>query len=195
MYAFLPSDFRLWSGAAVVYPMFLLVLLAVLVIADPGRIDHERPWLRAVTGLMIGSIVLATVVSAVRLIAGILTDASFSTAGQLLIIGAVIWTTNVIAFSLWYWDADAGGAAARASGRSRVARSFVFPEMHVPEISGANWFPRYLDYLALSFNTAMAFSPTDVSAIRPWAKMLMVGQSLLSISIIGLVIARAINIL
>lgn len=195
LYEFLPSDFRLWSAASFAYPAFLLVFLGILIVADPGRIDRERRWLRVTTGLMIGLIVLATVVSAVRLIVGILTDASFSTAGQLLTIGGVIWVTNVVAFSLWYWDADAGGAAARAAGSTRVPTSFVFPEMGVPELVAPNWYPRYLDYLALSFNTAMAFSPTDVSAIRHWAKMLMVGQSILSISIVALVIARAINIL
>ena len=36
------------------------------------------------------------------------------------------------------------------------------------------WYPQFVDYLALSFNTAMAFSPTDVSAIKPWAKLLMI---------------------
>jgi uncharacterized membrane protein len=67
--------------------------------------------------------------------------------------------------------------------------------MGVPEHVPANWYPTYVDYLALSFNTAMAFGPTDVSPIRPWAKMVMVTQSILSIIIVALVIARAINIL
>ncbi len=195
LFEFLPNDFRIWDAARFWYPAFLLVFLLILVVADPGRIDRDRRWLRITTALMIGLIVVATVVSAIRLILGILTDASFSTAGQLLAIGGVVWVTNVVAFSLWYWDADAGGAAARAADSRRVPTSFVFPEMNVPKLVGPNWFPRYPDYLALSFNTAMAFSPTDVSAIRPWAKMVMVGQSVLSITIVALVIARAINIL
>ena len=36
--------------------------------------------------------------------------------------------------------------------------------------AGADWYPKFIDYLHLSFTTEMAFSPTDVSAIRPWAK-------------------------
>jgi hypothetical protein len=51
------------------------------------------------------------------------------------------------------------------------------------------------DYLSLGFWTATAFSPTDISAIRPWAKLLMVTEAAVSLGIAGLVIARAINIL
>jgi uncharacterized membrane protein len=100
----------------------------------------------------------------------------------------------VIAFGLWYWDLDRGGAAARARG-STVAPAFIFPEMTNPEHVREGWYPTFLDYLQLSFSTAMAFSPTDVSAIRPWAKLLMMLESALSLVVGILVIARAVNIL
>ena len=48
---------------------------------------------------------------------------------------------------------------------------------------------------ALSFNTALAFSPTDVSAIRPWAKVMMISESAISLALGALVIAYAVNIL
>ena len=48
-------------------------------------------------------------------------------AKTLLASGGAIWLTNVIAFGLWYWDLDRGGAAARAHGEGRP--TFVFPEM------------------------------------------------------------------
>jgi len=51
------------------------------------------------------------------------------------------------------------------------------------------------DYLSLSFWTATAFSPTDVSAIKRWAKLLMMTEAVVSLGIGALVIARAINIL
>ena len=38
-------------------------------------------------------------------------------------------------------------------------------------------------------------SPTDISAVRPWAKLLMITEAAVSLGIAGLVIARAINIL
>jgi hypothetical protein len=86
-------------------------------------------------------------------------------AEELLAAGGAIWLTNVIAFALWYWDLDRGGAPARAHGRGEPA--FIFPEMTNLEHVPADWYPRFVDYLHLSFNTATAFSPTDVSAIRP----------------------------
>jgi hypothetical protein len=45
------------------------------------------------------------------------------------------------------------------------------------------------------FNVALAFSPTDVSAIRRWANLMMVIEALVSLSLAALVVARAINIL
>ncbi|KJY26216.1 hypothetical protein VR45_37495, partial [Streptomyces sp. NRRL S-495] len=59
----------------------------------------------------------------------------------------------------------------------------------------AGWVPRFADYLSLSFWTATAFSPTDVSAIKRWAKLLMMVEAATSLIVATLVIARAINIL
>ena len=86
----------------------------------------------------------------------------------------------MIAFGLWYWDLDRGGAAARALG-STVAPAFVFPEMTNSELVRVGWYPGFLDYLSLSFSTAMAFSPTDVSAIKPWAKLMMMTEQAISL--------------
>ncbi len=102
--------------------------------------------------------------------------------------------TNVIAFGLWYWDLDRGGAAARAH-ESGVSPAFVFPEMSNPELVRQGWYPSFVDYLHLSFNTAMAFSPTDVSAIKPWAKLMMMAEEAVSLVVGILVVARAVNIL
>ena len=71
----------------------------------------------------------------------------------------------------------------------------IFPEMLHTEYVPATWVPRFVDYLSLGFWTAIAFSPTDVSAIKPWAKLLMMIEGGVSLGIGALVIARAINIL
>ena len=60
--------------------------------------------------------------------------------------------------------------------------------------STPGWLPRYVDYLALGFTTSTAFSPTDVMPMAPWAKLMMALQSLISLTVIGLVIARAVNV-
>jgi hypothetical protein len=40
-----------------------------------------------------------------------------------------------------------------------------------------------------------AFSPTDVSAVKPWAKLMVVVESVISLGLAALVIARAINVI
>ena len=176
------------------YLLGTAVLLLALVIGDPGRIDRERPWLRVMTDVLIALITATNVYVGIRIVIGILSDDPFwNNAGELLLAGGICWAINVIAFALWYWDLDRGGAAARAHGRGSPA--FVFPEMthteHVPE----SWYPTFVDYLAFSFNTATAFSPTDVSAIRTWAKLLMIVEAALSLGLAALVVARAVNVL
>ena len=190
----LPAQYRV--NPRWVVPVVLLVLLAVLVIGDPGRIDRRKPWLRAVTGIIIAFITVANLFSAARLVADILTNNKIFTSNPigLLATGGVVWATNVIAFGLWYWDLDRGGAAARAHHPDRNP-AFVFPEMLHTEYAPAAWVPRFVDYLSLAFWTATAFSPTDTSAIKPWAKLLMILEACVSLGLGALVIARAVNIL
>ncbi len=194
LHLFLPGRFLLaphWP-----YPVFLVVFLVVLIAGDPGRIDRNRPWLRVTTGLMIGLITLVNAVAAARLVADILAGRSFGSAKELFATGAIVWLINVVTFALWYWDLDGGGAASRGtSDPTHANRAFVFPEMTLTDFAPADWFPQFPDYLALSFNTATAFGPTDVSAIKRWAKMMMIGEALISLTLATLVIARAVNIM
>lgn len=131
-----------------------MVLLAVLVIGDLGLIDRDSRWLRVLAGTLIGLISAVNATAAVRLVIGILGTVPLTTnANFLLAGGAAIWLTNVIAFSLWYSDLDRGGAAARArDSGGQVA--FVFPEMTNAQHVSAGWYPKFVDYLHLSFTTA-----------------------------------------
>ena len=192
--AALPSQLR--SGdARWAFIAILVVLLAVLIIGDPGRIDRDSTWLRVMTGTLIGLISAVNAVAAVRLVAGIIDGVAFSNnANILLASGGAIWLSNIITFGLWYWDLDRGGAAARARGSGRPP-AFVFPEMTYAEYVGPGWYPKFLDYFHLSFTTAMAFSPTDVSAIKPWAKLMMMAEEVISLLVAILVVSRAVNIL
>jgi hypothetical protein len=194
LHVILPARYRVQP--AWVVPAVLLGLLAALIAGDPGRIDRQKPWLRAVTGLVIAFITLANLFAAVRLVVDILTSNKLfaNNPAGLLAYGGVIWVTNVIAFALWYWNLDRGGAAARAHPPGK-SPAFVFPEMQHAEYVAAGWMPQFVDYLSLAFWTAMAFSPTDISAIRPWAKLLMMLEAAGSLALAALVIARAINIL
>lgn len=190
----LPARYRIQP--AWVLPTVLLVLLAVLIIGDPGRIDRQKTWLRVVTSAVIAVITLANLLAAGRLVVEILTNNKLfaNHPGGLLAAGAVIWATNVIAFALWYWDLDRGGAAARAH-HPYDNPAFVFPEMQHTDYVPATWVPRFVDYLSLAFWTATAISPTDISAIKSWSKLLMMLEASGSIVLAALVIARAINVL
>lgn len=195
LFLFIPGDFRMSDAGYVAYILLLVAFLVVLIVGDPGRIDRESRWLRLVTGLMILTITVGVAVSAVRLVIGILQKASFTSPGELLAIGAIAWISNVIAFAFWYWHLDRGGPAARARGGSEVRPAFRFPEESLPDAVGPGWFPQYVDYFALSFNTATAFSPTDVSAIRHWSKLMLILEAGISLIVVVLVVARAVNIL
>src|SRR6059058_4287119 len=143
LHVILPARYRVQP--AWVVPAVLLALLAVLIAGDPGRIDRQKTWLRVLMGIVIAVITLANLLAAGRLVVDILTNNKLyaaNPAGELAA-GGVIWATNVIAFALWYWDLDRGGAAARAHHPDRNP-AFVFPEMQHSEYVSPGWVPRFL---------------------------------------------------
>jgi hypothetical protein len=88
----------------------------------------------------------------------------------------------------------------RETREGHASGAFLFPQMTLlPEARRAagqdTWSPNFLDYLFLAFNTSTAFSPTDTPALARWGKALMMLQSLLSLTVLALLAARAVNIL
>ena len=176
-----------------IFPILELVALAAVLIRDPGRIDRRTRAARRTTLVLIALMTIGTLWGLSVLMLDIL-DPNFSTvsATALLGRGAALWVTNVLVFSLWFWELDRGGAAERAAG-SGILPSFGFPEDAMPELVAKGWMPRYPDYLYLSYTNATAFSPTDTLPVRTWAKMIMMIESSISLVTAILVIARAIN--
>jgi len=113
--------------------------------------------------------------------------------GPLLLDALNVWATNVIVFALWYWQLDSGGPQARRAATGPP--DFLFPQIATPEFAPPNWQPQFLDYLYLSFTNSTAFSPTDTMPLSRWAKMLMLVQSAVSLTLGLMVVARAVNIL
>jgi uncharacterized membrane protein len=181
------------------FPALELVVLVLLVVRDPGRIDRRSAALRRLTIVLIAIMTVGTAIGLGVLIydilnAGQAVDASVVNATDLLGRGAALWVTNVIVFSLWFWEMDRGGPSERAAG-SQIPLTFAFPENAMPEFSHKGWSPQYVDYLYLSFTNATAFSPTDTLPVRTWGKMTMMIESVVSLVTAILVIARAINVL
>ena len=179
-----------------VFPAVDALLVAGLIIANPRRIDRQSVILRYTSLTLIALISLANVWSAVILIDDLIhgTGPVATQAPTLLVDGGSIWLTNVIAFSLWYWELDRGGPVARALG-VKPYPDFQFVQMVSPELAPPGWEPMFADYFYLSFTNASAFSPTDVMPMSRWAKMVMLIQSAASLVTVALVIARAVNIL
>jgi len=115
--------------------------------------------------------------------------------GQSLLIDALnIWFTNVVIFALWFWSIDRDGPAARGLS-ARAAPDFLFPQMMGAGDEDPRWTPGFLDYFYVSFTNATAFSPTDTMPLSIRAKMLMALEAFVSLLTVGLVAARAVNIL
>jgi hypothetical protein len=190
----LPTDFTV--GAGWFLPALELALLVFLVASNPLRINRRSQSIRAASIGLIVVISVANAYAAGKLVHDIIEGTGPSDARTVLGIGASVWLTNVIVFGLWYWDLDRGGPAARARGE-RPYPDFLFPQMQdeTHAYSPASWTPNFIDYLYVSFTNATAFSPTDTLPLVRWAKLTMLLQSAVSLVTVGLVIARAVNIL
>jgi hypothetical protein len=182
-----------------VHPRWLLpslegVLLVALTVLNPVRLTRRTAFGRYAALAMVALITLDNMIGSVLLDRDILNGRATNDASGLLASGAAIYLTNMIAFGLWYWEIDRGGPFARSAG-SDPHPDFLFPQMTSPELAPPDWEPRFVDYLYVSFTNVVAFSPTDTMPLGRGVKALMAVQSIVALTTIGLVIARAVNVL
>ena len=180
-----------------VHPVWVIpsvegVLLAALVATTPREHLRPMPQRRGVALGLIGLVSASNLLNLTLLVHRLLHQNTDPHA--LILAGVEIWITNVLLFTVWYWELDRGGPLAR---KLEVLRppDFLFPQMTEPLLGGMDWRAGYVDYIYTSFTNASAFSPTDTMPLSPMAKMLMLVQSLTSLVTIGMVFARAVNIL
>jgi hypothetical protein len=119
---------------------------------------------------------------------------------SLLLSGAQLWLTNVLVFALWYWRLDGGGSTRRRERNEFGSRSFLFPQMQIekterPRFACAQWRPHFADYLFVAFTQSSTFGPTDAPLLARWAKILAMIQIFISLSIVILLISRAVGVL
>jgi hypothetical protein len=171
------------------------VFLIALIIADPGRIDRRSIFVRTLSLGLVVILAAGTGVATVRLVIDLVRGGpETNSPSGLLRIGGVVWVYVVITFSFLYWELDGGGPEARARSTPEFP-DLAFPEHLNPRVTRPGWRPEFFDYLYLGFTDSTAFSPTDVMPLARWAKLAMAIQATASLIILGLVIARAVNIL
>jgi hypothetical protein len=176
-----------------------LLLAVVVFLLIPIVIAHWRGNMRVTRVLTLaanGVITAAMIASLAFLIEGL---PKHREASEALLRSAVgLWVTNILVFALWYWRLDGGGPHERARPKGMLNSAFLFPQM-LQQVedrkASTGWSPEFVDYLFLAFNTSTAFSPTDTAVLSRGAKLGMMAQSLISLMIIVLIAARAINIL
>jgi len=173
-----------------------------LVLALPGLVLCLDLWLgvgiagqRSSAFVLLGLIVAGNVAGLVLLISALVTTRSSDIGGgQLLMTAVVIWVANVIVFGIWYWEVDDGGPLDRAR-KERKTPDFQFPQDENPELAREPWQPRIWDYLYVSLTAGSAFSPTDAMPLTYKAKVLMGIEATVSLVIVVLLTARAVNVL
>lgn len=193
VYEALPSSLY-WGPHGLLIVLVVLLLIPTVLTRWRGHHHAHR-----VLSLTIDAVVTFYLVTSVgRLVHALLTG--HIQASRLLLSSAALWLTNVLVFALWYWNLDAGGPHQRDLRGGHEDGAFLFPQMMMSPQAKAqageqDWDPNFVDYLFLAFNTSTALSPTDTAVLSRWAKCLMMVQALISLTVIALLAARAVNIL
>ncbi|HZC52246.1 MAG TPA: hypothetical protein VE441_07085 [Mycobacterium sp.] len=172
-----------------------VLLIMLIIAAKPGPVPrHARP----VVLFLFGVLIVANAAAAIRLVVLVLdggkVDGVALTANRLLIAGTLLLATNVITFGLLYWQLDRDGPAGRAVDPTPYP-DFQFPQTGTTGLAAPGWRPRFPDYLYLAYTNIVALSPTDTMPLTSRAKALMALQSLISLAVLVVVLARVINIL
>jgi uncharacterized membrane protein len=173
-------------------PALEALLLLALAISTP--IEQVRHKTRRMLALAVIGLVSAANIVSLGLLVHYLLHGGKQNGRPLIGSGVELWATNVLVFGLWYWELDRGGPLARQLHRDALP-DFLFPQMSATRYAPPDWTPGLVDYLYTSFTNATAFSPTDTMPLTATAKWLMTAQSLTALVTVGLVVARAVNIL
>ncbi len=182
---------KITIGPAWLLPSVEALLLVGLVMTSPHRRLRPLQVRRRLAIAMIGLVSAVNTFSLI-LLCHYLLQGRKENGHDLILAGVVLWVTNVLLFGLWYWELDRGGPLARTTVPEQP--DFLFPQMSEPKLA-AGWSPNLIDYLYVSFTNATAFSPTDAMPLSRGAKLLMAAQALTALVTVGLVVARAVNIL
>ena len=180
-----------------------LVMVVVVALTIPTVVSHRKKRFLAnrLLGFISSGIITAFMVYSVTLLIIAMLN-SREDAKRMVESAITLWIGNILNFALWYWRLDGGGPNGRDLRPGHDRGAFLFPQMTeegassaVPDPDRPCWSPHFIDYLFIAFNTSTAFSPTDCAVLSRWAKVLTMTQSMISLAIVVLLAARAVNIL
>ena len=188
----LPARFSLGPSWSI--PAVEALLLAAIIAIDGGRIDRRSAAGRALSLGLVAVLVADAAGVTGRLVVDLIEGGpETNSATDLLKTGFLVWFYTIVAFAFVYWVLDGGGPESRFLAPPQFP-DLAFPAQLNPGVAEPGWRPEFFDYLYLGFTDATAFSPTDVMPLARWGKLAMTVQSVGSLLILGLVIARAVNI-
>lgn len=188
LYLVLPDQFSLG-------PRWLLLVIESLLLAPvvvAAALERVRLPFRVARGLAISLLIVltASLVGSVALLVAHITH--ISNGANLLPPAALLWVINVLVWSVWYWEMDGDGPRERMR-HGHAAADFLFPQQQNGNPTG--WAPGFIDYLFVAFCFATALSPADISPLSRRGKAMMMAEAVLSLTIIVVLVARAINII
>ncbi len=187
LYAALPAKLIVgpsWLLLALEVVLLLPVIVTILT-------DHGLP-LKAIRPFFLVILAILTVSLALSIILLVATLPRNKYPTYLLEASALLWMSNIVIFGLWYWQVDGGGPLQRHLAKHQAA-DFMFPQQNDGNPQG--WIAHFLDYLFLAFTASTALSPADTYPLTRFAKVLMMVEAVISMAIIILLAARAVNIL
>jgi hypothetical protein len=179
---------NLTLGHSSIIVSIVIILLVPMVIS---MVRGHHGWTRVFSLGITGVITLGLVSSVSFLIYALFQHTASAT--SLIRSAGLLWIVNMGVFAVWYWEIDRGGPLKRHSGKGEPS-DFLFPQMTFEIPGWEKWNPSFLDYLYLAYNTNTAFSPTDTMVLSKRAKIFMMIQSSISLIIVAVLAARAINI-
>ena len=193
IYLALPRD--LVIGPIWLVPAVIVILLVPTVVSH--RVGGQS--VNRSLGIIISGITTLALIGLVILLVRTLPTQRESPL-QLLRSGGLLWLTNVIVFALWYWRLDGGGPTLRHKQKKFGSTSFLFPQMQIPhderdQFECVRWRPHFVDYLFVAFTQSSTFGPTDAPLLARWAKVFSITQISISLTIVVLLISRAVGVL
>lgn len=181
-YQLLPTWFPIVAGVIVIASM-------IVVMAAPNNRSFgiaERWIMFAFCSIVI----IVNILDLGRLLGGMITHRHDYSSLTLLESAVGIWFVNIIVFAVAYWQLDSGGPLNRIAGIG--SPDFVFSEAkHWGPRSSAGK-PDFLDYLFLAFTVATSFTAAEPRPLTGRAQLLMMLETLISLTTLFVVAARAI---